>query len=358
MVNCSRRDEGPSSSTWCDSRRTATSRPPRADGRSGLEALDACATAACGCRRWRRRAASRSTRASSPGTSSAWPDDVDPARGRAPRQGSRAAAPGRPPARPSWRSRAAVRRARASRRRASCTTSRLPPSAARRSASPPARCRPGDPRRRRRRRLTETPQPSVLLGRGHLGARGAGVADGVGERLGDDEVGGDLDADRPPLPRDPNGARGGAFARRAPRPRQASPPLHDGGRVDPAREIAELGRAPRRARRPRLRSRPRSAATALAGDDPKPQRQRDESLLGAIVQIALDPFAFRVGRLDDPRAGRLHVVELGLHRRSQTAVLERETCRRSDRTHQARIGIQAGVVDEDREQLVACLDPA
>jgi hypothetical protein len=47
----------------------------------------------------------------------------------------------------------------------------------------------------------------------------------------------------------------------------------------------------------------------LAGDQPKREGQSDQTLLRSVVQIALDPSAFPVGRLHDAGPGRLHVVQ-------------------------------------------------
>ena len=41
----------------------------------------------------------------------------------------------------------------------------------------------------------------------------------------------------------------------------------------------------------------------LRAREPQRQRERDEPLLGAVVQVALDPPPGRVARLDEPRAG-------------------------------------------------------
>src|SRR4051812_34873884 len=58
------------------------------------------------------------------------------------------------------------------------------------------------------------------------------------------------------------------------------------------------------------------AALEPLGRDPQVQRTRDEPLLRAVVQIALQAAALRVGGSDDPRLRRAQVhdtgVELGL----------------------------------------------
>ena len=46
---------------------------------------------------------------------------------------------------------------------------------------------------------------------------------------------------------------------------------------------------------------------------PQVQRQRDQALLGAVVEVALDPPALGVGGLDDARAGAAQVGHLGGH---------------------------------------------
>ena len=52
--------------------------------------------------------------------------------------------------------------------------------------------------------------------------------------------------------------------------------------------------------------------------------QREQPLLGAVVEVALEPAPLGVAGLDDPRARRAQIMELGQHLGLQPFVLERE----------------------------------
>ena len=45
----------------------------------------------------------------------------------------------------------------------------------------------------------------------------------------------------------------------------------------------------------------RAGGLEARSQQPERERQRDEPLLGAVVEVALEPAPFLVGRLDDPR---------------------------------------------------------
>ena len=59
----------------------------------------------------------------------------------------------------------------------------------------------------------------------------------------------------------------------------------------------------------------------MSADQPQAHRQRDQPLLGAVVEVALDPAPLRVAGLDDPRAGGAQLRDLGLELRVQLLVL-------------------------------------
>ena len=63
----------------------------------------------------------------------------------------------------------------------------------------------------------------------------------------------------------------------------------------------------------------------------KLKRQGDKALLRAVVEIALDPAARRVGRSHDSGPGLLNLSQLGTSLRLQARVLEREARRRASR---------------------------
>ena len=75
------------------------------------------------------------------------------------------------------------------------------------------------------------------------------------------------------------------------------------GRMDPARELAQLLERLRQLLAGALERRARlGLVAAAAGGEPQVERERDEPLLRAVVQVALEPAALGVARLDDPRA--------------------------------------------------------
>ena len=81
-----------------------------------------------------------------------------------------------------------------------------------------------------------------------------------------------------------------------------------------------------------LASSPSAAAREL-------ERQPDpeQPLLGAVVEVALEPPPLGVPRLDDARARGAHLGQLGAQLRLQARVLERQARRRRDRLHQLRL---------------------
>ena len=133
----------------------------------------------------------------------------------------------------------------------------------------------------------------------------AGVLRHVGQALGDDEVGRGLDGRGKPavereaqLDRD-GGARGEALQGRV------EAPLGEHRGVDPGREVAQLvdGGAG-------LLDRPVEELAGGAGlrvpalaRELEVDQERDEPLLGTVVQVAPEPPALGVPHRDDPRAG-------------------------------------------------------
>ena len=130
------------------------------------------------------------------------------------------------------------------------------------------------------------------------------------------------------------------------------------GGVDAARQLAQL--------RERLgelrRSRSRRAACAdgsspdAALEQAQLQRQGDQALLGAVVQVALQAPALGVARRDDALARGLHLGEPGLRLGVQALVLERDARRGADGLDQLGVVVERGVVDERGELGAVALD--
>ena len=151
-------------------------------------------------------------------------------------------------------------------------------------------------------------------GRGDADVRRVGVLGDVRERLGHDEIGRRLDRRRQPPIRD--GADRGRHRRPLGegRDRVGQAGLGQDRRVDPAGELAQLLDRELELRRGLVGRGDRLGVLAGPSGEPSPdaaqrERDRDEPLLGAIVEVALEPTALLVGRLDDPRP---RAADLGL----------------------------------------------
>ena len=68
----------------------------------------------------------------------------------------------------------------------------------------------------------------------------------------------------------------------------------------------------------------RRVGVELVAGQPQVHRQRHQPLLGAVVEVALDPAALGVAGLDDPRAGGAQLLDLGLQLGVQLLVLGAE----------------------------------
>ena len=76
------------------------------------------------------------------------------------------------------------------------------------------------------------------------------------------------------------------------------------------------------------------------------ERERDQTLLRAVVQIALQPLALTLPRLDHPCPRALQLLEVSLLLGLQPAVLECDSGRRSYRRKQVGLIPQRGIVQE------------
>ena len=120
------------------------------------------------------------------------------------------------------------------------------------------------------------------------------------------------------------------------------------------RRRAPPGRCRARARAaPRSRRRAPASARSRAGTsgcfeprEAKRERERDEPLLRAVVEVALEPPPLGVARLDDARPRRAQLLELRAHLGLQALVLEREPGRGGDLVDELLVVEQAGRVPE------------
>ena len=85
--------------------------------------------------------------------------------------------------------------------------------------------------------------------------------------------------------------------------------------------------------------------------------EREESLLCAVVEVALESPPLLVAGLDDPRARLPQLDQLGAQLRLQALVFQRKSCCRANRLQQPRLVEQITVVDQHRETIPEIGDP-
>ena len=83
-----------------------------------------------------------------------------------------------------------------------------------------------------------------------------------------------------------------------------------------------------------------AAVGEAAADELKGEADPEQALLGAVVEVALDPSALGVAGFDDAHSRGPHLVELGAQLGLQAGVLQRQARRRADRVD------EGGVVEE------------
>ncbi len=76
------------------------------------------------------------------------------------------------------------------------------------------------------------------------------------------------------------------------------------------------------------------------------QRERDEPLLGAVVQVALEPAALGGPGLDDPGARGAQLLDPGAQLGLQALVLDREARGGRDRADELRVVAERAVVHD------------
>ena len=171
-------------------------------------------------------------------------------------------------------------------------------------------------------------------------------------------LGDELDVERAAV------ARPRAAPRRARSRRAAAGRCRGRARGAPGSSPAPPRRARRASRRP-----PAGSSSDDVAREPQVHRERDEVLLGAVVQVALDAAALGVAARDDPRARRTklvglaaQLVERGLQRRVELGVVEREPDLSRELGEHAVVLLAEGVRtlgaldDDEPEQLAAVAD--
>ena len=126
-------------------------------------------------------------------------------------------------------------------------------------------------------------------------------------------------------------------------------------REEPVGELAQLGH--RRAQLS-LGGGELRVQRGVAGGVPAPSeadadRERHEALLGAVVEVALEPPALAVGGRDDPRARGAQLVELGAPRACRRSCSSASRAAAGDLGDQRRVVEQAAAVDDGGDAAAA-----
>jgi hypothetical protein len=124
----------------------------------------------------------------------------------------------------------------------------------------------------------------------------------VGQRFRDEVVGGDLDGlGRPPVELDDHAHRQRGARRERPQ-RRVQPALAQHGRMDAVGQVAQLAqRGGELLARRRQEPRGLGAGLEPGAERAELERQRDEPLLSAVVEVALQPPPLAVAHLEQDR---------------------------------------------------------
>ena len=179
----------------------------------------------------------------------------------------------------------------------------------------------------------------------------------VREALGDEVVGRDLDLLRQAFLDGDGQANGHGRTRRELLESDCKPVSADDGRVNPARYLAQL---PERGRdlAPRLRQ-PQagvSVGSQLLLEQAQLEREGDQPLLGAVVQVALQSLPLLLSGLDDPRTRSPQLLQARPQLDVQAPVLDCDAGRRADGVEQLGLVDQRGIVDQGRHVLPLPVD--
>ena len=166
--------------------------------------------------------------------------------------------------------------------------------------------------------------------------------------IGDDEVQRRLDRCGQPVRKGDLGIDGQRCAQRERLHGRPQAGVGQDRRQDPAGQLAELLDRRLEVGRQGGQGVPHRRVARLRGgpDSPELHRQRDESLLGAVVEVALDPPALVVGGADDAGTRGAQLRELALHLAGELAVVGLEANGRGHRRDETRVVEQARVVDD------------
>ena len=131
-------------------------------------------------------------------------------------------------------------------------------------------------------------------------------------------------------------------------------------RVQAARDLAQLVERHRD-----LAARARRSGRSAAGSAAKRRSSSasssdsgDQALLGAVVEVALEPRALALAGLDHAAARAAQLLEPGPELGVQAVVLEGDAGRRADGVEQLGLVVERRVVHERRDALAVAVDQA
>ncbi len=91
-------------------------------------------------------------------------------------------------------------------------------------------------------------------------------------------------------------------------------------------------------------------------EHPELEGERDEPLLRAVVEVALEPFSLLLTGREDARTRAVELVEPGAELGLEPRVLERDPGRGGRRGEQLGLVVERGVVDQGRDALAVVVD--
>ena len=128
--------------------------------------------------------------------------------------------------------------------------------------------------------------------------------------------------------------------------------------MNPARQLAQFTR--RLVELFKRRVEQRGRLLRIARDQVSRQAEidaeRHQPLLCSVVEVPLQPLAFRVSRGDDPRARGAELVNVRTQLGVQPLILECERCGGADRPHEVALLCKLGIVDDGADPPTLVLD--
>ena len=127
-------------------------------------------------------------------------------------------------------------------------------------------------------------------------------------------------------------------------------PAEHGG-IDAAGDVPQLGQRRRHLLLRPPQPMPGRVVAGRVAEQAQLQRQRDQALLGAVVQVALQPLPLLPARLDHPLAGSVQILQPGPELGAQPPVLQGDPRRRGQRLDQLGLLLPGAVEGQRRHRL-------